>query len=380
MRGRLALGDGFFEALNTRVGYSDYTHTEFEGEEVGTVFDVKGMEARAVLEQANRNGWRGSLGVQYYYRDFDANGAEAYVPKNRTDQFAAEFAVFGLQEVPLGPVQLELAGRYESTSVESRTVGAARSFDTFSGAIGLAHETEKGLRFGVTGHRAERAPSAEELLSNGPHIATQAFEVGNVNLTTERAWGIEAFVRGRIGLAEVNVAVFRNWFDNFIYLDETGAEEDDLPVFEYLQRDVDYSGIEGEVSVPIVDSGPFRLIADLRGDYIRATLDNGSPLPRIPPLRLLGALEAQTERFDVRGEVEWFDDQDRVAAFETQTDGFTLVNASIAWKPLRGDRNVTVLLQGNNLLDATGRRHASFTKDFVPLPGRNVRLSVRTSF
>ena len=51
---RLALGDGLFSALNTRVGYSDYTHTEFEGAEVGTVFDTKGIEARAVLEQACR--------------------------------------------------------------------------------------------------------------------------------------------------------------------------------------------------------------------------------------------------------------------------------------------------------------------------------------
>ncbi|MFN4113312.1 MAG: TonB-dependent receptor [Sphingomonadaceae bacterium] len=376
LRGRLALGGGFFEALNTRVGFSDYTHTEFEGDEIGTVFDVKSMEARAVLEQANRNGWRGALGVQYYYRDFDAFGAEAYVPKNRTDQFA----VFGLQEVPLGPVQLELAARYESTNVKSQVIGAARSFDTFSGAAGLAYETEQGLRFGITGHRAERAPSAEELYSNGPHIATQAFEVGNPNLTTERAWGVEAFLRGRIGLASVNIAVYRNWFDNFIYLSETGLEEDELPVFEYLQGDVDYMGVEGQVSVPIIDSGPFRLIADIRGDYIRAELSDGTPLPRIPPLRLLGALEAQTERFDVRGEVEWFDEQTRVSPFETPTEGYTQVNASIAWKPFRGDKNVTVLLQGNNLFDVTARRHASFTKDFVPLAGRNVRLSVRTSF
>ncbi|MFN4021201.1 MAG: TonB-dependent receptor, partial [Erythrobacter sp.] len=143
LRGRLALGDGLFEALTARVGFSDYTHTEFEGAEVGTVFDVKGMEARAVLEQANRNGWRGSLGVQYYYRDFDANGAEAYLPKNRTDQFA----VFGLQEIPLGAVQLELAARYEGTKIKSQPIGANLSFDTFSGAVGLAHETGQGLRF-----------------------------------------------------------------------------------------------------------------------------------------------------------------------------------------------------------------------------------------
>ena len=72
--------------------------------------------------------------------------------------------------------------------------------------------------------------------------------------------------------------------------------------------------------------------------------------------------------------------QDRVADFETPTDGFAQVNLSLAWKPLRGTDNVTVLLQADNLFDAEGRRHASFTKDFVPLAGRNLKLSLRGSF
>lgn len=376
MRGKLALGDGFFSALNTRVGFSDYTHTEFEGGEVGTVFDVKGLEARAVLEQNNRNGWGGSTGLQYYFRDFDAFGAEAYVPKNRTDQIA----LFSMQEIDFDPVQLELAGRYETTEVESQVAGFRRSFDTFSGALGLVYETQGGLRFGVTGSRAERAPSAEELLSNGPHIATQAFEIGDRDLSVEGAWGLEAFARGSIGAGTVSVAVFQNWFDDYIYLTETGLEQDELPVFQYLQGDARYFGVEGQISYPVYESDGFTLLADLRGDYIRAELDDGTPLPRIPPMRLLGALEAQTGPFDVRGEVEWFAEQDRLAPFETATDGFTHVNASVAWKPIRGNDNVTLLLQADNIFDAEGRRHASFTKDFLPLAGRNFKLSVRTSF
>lgn len=375
-RGSLDLGSGFFSALNTRVGFSDYTHTEFEGDEVGTVFEVKGLEARAVLEQANRDGWRGSIGTQYYFRDFDAFGAEAYVPKNRTDQIA----LFALQEVPFGPVQLELAGRYEKTDVGSSDLGVDRSFDAFSGAVGLAYETFGGLRFGVNGSRVERAPSAEELFSNGPHIATQAFEVGNPDFATESAWGVEAYVRGRLGPATVNLAVFRNWFDDYIYLIDTGEEEDELPVFQYLQNQADYFGVEGEISLPLVQGDGFGLTADLRGDYIKAEVDDGTPLPRIPPLSLLGALEAEMGRFDARAEVQWFDEQDEVAPFETTTDSFTHVNASLAWRPLQGADNVTVLLQANNIFDVTGRRHASFTKDFVPLAGRNFKLSVRTSF
>ncbi len=376
MRGRLALGDGFFSALNTRVGFSDYRHTEFEGDEVGTVFDVKGIEARAVIEQNERGGWGGSTGVQYYFRDFDAFGAEAYVPKNRTDQSA----VFSLQEIEFDPFQLELAGRYESTQVESQSVGFRRSFDAFSGAVGMVYETGGGLRLGINGSRAERAPSAEELLSDGPHIATQAFEIGDPDLQVEGAWGIEAFARGAIGKGTVSLAVYRNWFEDYIFLAETGLEEDGLPVFQYLQGDATYSGVEGQLTYPLYRENGFSLLADLRGDYIRAELDDGTPLPRIPPLRLLGALEASTGAFDARGEVEWFASQDRPAPFETATDSFTHVNASLAWRPLRGEDNVTIMLQADNIFDVTGRRHASFTKDFVPLAGRNFKLSARFSF
>ena len=375
LRGSLDMGDGLFSELRTRAGFSDYTHTEFEGDEVGTVFDVSGVEARAELVQNARGTWKGTIGAQYYFRDFRAQGAEAYVPDNDTDQFA----VFALQEVGLGPFQLEGAGRYETTNVRSQIVGVDRNFGAVSGALSLAYETEDGLRFGITGSRAERAPSAEELFSNGPHIATQAFEIGDTQLTTEKAWGAEAFVRGRIGPASVNIAVFQNWFDDYVYLSGTGAEEDDLPVFQYLQSDARYFGVEGEVSYPIIDSGPFSLIADLRGDYIRAELSDGTPLPRIPPLSLLGALEAQTERFDIRAEVQWYDKQDRLAPFETATDSFALANASIAWRPFGEQNRITVLLQADNIFDTDGRRHASFTKDFVPLTGRNFKLSVRAS-
>lgn len=376
LRGQLDLGSGFFEQLITRAGFSDYTHTEFEGDEVGTVFDVKGLEARAVLVQNAKPAWRGQSGIQFYHRDFSAQGAEAYVPPNLTDQFA----VFTLQEFGSGPLHLELAGRYETTDVESTTDRVTRAFDTVSGAVSVAYETENGLRFGVTGSRAERAPSAEELFANGPHIATQAFETGNPLLDTEKSLGIEAFLRGNLGPATVNIAVFNSWFSDYIYLSETGAEEDDLPVFQYLQDDVDYFGVEAQVTVPLIDTGPFTLLADLRGDYIRAKLDGGSRLPRIPPMSLLGALEAQTDHFDARGEVQWFDKQTNIAPFETATGSYTLVNASLSWRPFDGNDNVTLMLQADNIFDVSGRRHTSFTKEFVPIVGRNFKVSLRTSF
>ena len=375
-KGDIFLGDGAFERLKLRVGFSDYTHTEFEGAEIGTTFDSTSVEARAELVQNAEGMLRGSTGLQYTHRDFFAVGAEAYVPPNLTDQVA----VFTLQEFGTGPFQIEAAARAEFTNVEAQTLGIARDYDTFSGALGAVYEGFEGIRIGLNGSRAERAPSAEELFSNGPHIATQAFEIGNPDLATERAWGLEAYARGNIGAGTFNFTVFRQWFDNYIFLEETGAEEDDLPVFRYLQQDADFFGIEADLSYPVIDGDKFRLLTDLRASYIEAELGDGTAVPRIPPLSLLGALEAQTDAFDVRGEVQWFDGQDRVTTFETPTDSFTLVNALVAWRPLADNRNVTVQLAADNIFDVNGRRHASFTKDFVPLMGRNFRASVRLSF
>lgn len=375
-KGDIYLGEGTFERLKLRVGFSDYTHTEFEGDEVGTVFDSTSVEARAELVQNAEGMLRGSTGLQYTHRDFFAEGAEAYVPPNLTDQVA----IFTLQELGTGPFQLEAAARAEFTKVKAQTLGIENDYDTFSGALGVVYEGIEGVRLGLNGSRAERAPSAEELFSDGPHIATQAFEIGDPDLRTERAWGVEAYARGTIGEGTFNFTIFKQWFDNYIFLEETGAEEDDLPVFQYLQQDADFFGIEADFSYPVVDTGAFRLLTDLRASHIEAELGDGTAVPRIPPLSLLGALEAQTDAFDVRGEVQWFDKQDRVTAFETPTDSFTLVNALVAWRPLAENRNVTVQLAADNIFDVNGRRHASFTKDFVPLIGRNFRASVRLSF
>ena len=374
-RMRFDLGDGFFSQVRGRAGFSDYRHTEFEGDEVGTTFDVTGFEGRLELVQRERDGWGGSVGAQYYRRDFEAVGAEAYVAPNDTDQFA----LFALQEIDLGRVGIEAAARYERTDVSSDPLGIDRGFDSFSGALGISNDPDAPFRFGVNFSRVERAPSAEELFSDGPHIATQQFEVGDTGLTSESAVGIEGYLAGTLGEVELEAAIYNQWFDDFIYLSGTGEEEDELPVFASRQGDADWFGIEGRARLPLVIGSGFDVTAELGGDYIRARLADGSPVPRIPPLSVYGALEANRGAVGARVAVRHTAEPDDLAEFETPTDAFTMVDASLSWRPLRGANNLTVLLQADNLFDVEGRRHASFTKDFVPLAGRNVKLSVRLS-
>lgn len=377
LRGELNVDSGFLDNIRIRLGYSDYTHTEFEGAEVGTLFLVSGLEGRLEFVQRAQGSWRGVIGGQLYVRDFNAIGAEAFVPKNSTEQAG----LFTLQEFDLGAAHVEVAARYEHTSVSASAVGLDRSFDAFSGAIGANFEIAPSLKIGGNVSRAERAPSAEELFSNGPHIATQAFEVGNPNFDTETSLGLEAYLRGELGAVNFALTGYASWFSNFIYDADIGLEEDGLPIFQFFQRDATYVGFEAEVSATVAEVGAFRINADFVGDYVRATIsDGGGPLPRIPPLRLLGGLEAQSDSFDARAEVEWVAKQDRIASFETPTDSFTLVNASIAWRPWGRGNGSSLFASANNIFDVNVRRHASFTKDFVPLSGRDFRVGARFSF
>ena len=376
IRGHVKLGGGFLDELRVRLGAAGYEHTEFEGDEVGTVFRTEGLEGRLELVQVDRGGWRGASGVQFFSRDFEAIGAEAFVPPNETSQLG----VFTLQEISAGGVEFEGAVRYEHSRIRSSLLGVERSFDAFSGAVGAAWAPTRHIRIGLNLSRAERAPAAEELLSNGPHIATQAFEIGDPTLSKEKSWGLEAYARAQLGPVRFRASMFANWFDDYIFQAATGAEEDELPVFQYFQRDARYAGFEAEASADLFRAGGFTIRGDIVADYVRATVDGGGPVPRIPPMRLLGGLEADSDELTGRVEAEWVDDQDRAAALETPTDGHTMVNASLAWRPWGKRRETVLILSANNSFDVDARRHASFTKDFVPLAGRDIRLSARVSF
>lgn len=391
MRGEVNVGGGFLDKIRVRAGYADYEHTEFEGADIGTVFNSEAFEGRLELVQANRGGWRGVIGFQGLTRNFAAVGEEAFVPPNTTDQYG----LFALQEINLGKVGLEFAGRYEHTDVRSNAVRVGldedaprvrvdRNFDAFSGAVGLSYAVAPEVKIGINGSRAVRAPSGEELFSNGPHVATQAYEIGNPDFALEKSWGVELYARGRAGPVRFQISGYANWFDNYIYETDTGtrfeSDEFDLPIFQYLQADARYYGIEGEISATLLRHGAFSLAGNLVADYVNAELGDGTPVPRIPPFRVLAGLDASQGQFGGRVEVEHVTRQSQIAAFETETPAFTLVNASLTWHPFGEKRETALILSANNLFDVEARRHASFTKDFVPLAGRDIRVAARVSF
>jgi iron complex outermembrane receptor protein len=383
VRADVETGSGFLERIRFRAGIADYRHFELEETgEIGTTFLNDSHEARLELVQATRGPWRGAFGAQYFRRELEIIGEEKFLPPSS----AAQYGLFVLQALDFGTVKAEAGLRYEHSRLAAEAdadlgnPALRRRFDAFSGSLGASVGLGGTIRFGLNLSHAQRAPSAEELFANGPHAGTQAFEIGNPDFRKEKNSGVEATIGAHGNGYSFSASIYRSWFDDYIFERQTGAIEDDLPVFQYSQADARYDGFEAEASVRIGHIGSLAVNLDGLADYVRARIDAVGPVPRIPPLRLLGGIEAESHRVTARAEIEHVADQDRVSAFETRTEGYNMVNLSASFKPLKEPESLELILSANNLFDVDARRHASFLKDFAPLPGRDIRLSARLRF
>lgn len=392
LRGEVETGGGFLDRIRIRAGHASYRHFELQPSgEIGTAFYSKGTEGRLELLQVDRGGWQGASGVQYFNRSFNIEGVEAFLPRNETNQTG----IFTLQQYNSGSFRAAAGARYERSDQTAKTVGGdprffggKRNYGAFSGSLGAGYSVTDAIRIGLNGSYTERAPSAEELFANGPHAGTQAYELGNPDFRLERSYGIEATLHAHGERISFDGSAYYNRFKNYVseqQVDQSVCEaaaapssrEVDLPCFQYQQAGASYWGFEGDLSAKLFEVRGTRINADLLGDYVRATIIDRSPVPRIPPLRLLGGLEAQGDKFTARAEVERVFKQYRIADFETATPGYTLVNASVSLKPFANNSRTSLLVSANNIFDVVARRHASFLKDFAPLGGRDIRVSLR---
>jgi iron complex outermembrane receptor protein len=365
-----------FSKLEINAGHTDYQHVEFEGDTPGTTFTNKTNEGRLVLTHEPLAGWLGAFGMQYFHRDFAAVGEETFVPPTSTRGLGA----FLTEQRQWGPLQLELGARLDHQDSTPQN-GARRSFRPKSFSAGLGWQLADAWRLTLNLDRAQRAPAEEELFANGPHEASATYEIGDPGLGVETANQAELGLHYGSALVDARIAVYDNDYSDFIYLADTGRVDDDLPVRIWSQHDARFRGAEAEATIHLAKGPGGHWALRVYGDAVRATLDGGGNLPRIPQARLgselswnLGNLRASV------GGVRYFA-QRRTAEFETPTDGFTLVNAHVGWTFHNGEQSQwEAFVDGTNLTGQTARLATSLFKDESPLPGRNVSVGVRAWF
>lgn len=385
-RGEYRFDSGPFSALRGSYGHADYTHTEFEAVgEPGTIFNSDGWEGRADLIQRERNGWNGAVGVQALSRNFEAIGEEAFVPSVKID----ELGLYTVQRLDLGNHGFEGGLRYDRRELSGTPIGGAsevtREFDNWSASAAAFIRPTAGLFLGLSLAHNERAPSEVELFADGVHIATAAYETGDLTLNSEKVTTLEGTAHYDRGRFTGDLHVYHSWYNGFIDERPTGnqfyfEEEDEFfPIYRFVQTDAKFYGFELEGAYALWQDGDRKLSLEGAADYVHAQTDFG-PAARIPPYSVTGRLAWTSTRFDASAEVRHVGEQDRVAnEFELPTDDYTLVNASVAVRPF-AQQNVTLFAEARNLTDEEAREHVSFLKDIAPLPGRNLRVGVAYRF
>ena len=428
MLGEYNFDQSFLSKVATKFSYNDYQHQEIEDGAVGTTFTNKSTEARIDLFHQESAGWKGAWTFHYKSSDFEAIGEEAFSPPSKSDMVALAW----LEEKHFGPVLLQLGARIEQVTInaDDSEIGfeddhdeheedahgedeiisfEQQSFTPISASVGLVWDYQAGYNLGLSVAFSQRAPSASELFSFGPHIGTNTFEVGamfelhqegeevHIELA-EEAPSVETSVNLDFTLRKFEgdfgyvFSAFYNQIDNYYYQQNTGlhheeehehseeeVEEEGLPILIFQQNDVAMYGAEVEVIYQV--STGFK--ASVFSDYIRARLVNvegNDNLPRIPPLRFGGALNYQANTFDSQLSVTHYFDQNDVAELESSTTGYTMIDANVNYYINDIGDDLIVYLKGENLTNEHARVHSSFLKDVAPLPGRNISVGIRGSF
>ena len=396
IRAEYIISNHFFKILEPEFSFSYYNHQEIEANgSIGTEYDQLFFTADL---KARHHPWSvfnsGVLGASFSWQDYSVFGARTPASTQLNSAF------FAIQEADFGPLHLELGSRVDfsaSTPREERAspvIGQirARTHAGVSSSVSAIYNFSGNWYTGTTLLHSFRAPSLEELYSEGPHLAAYSFEIGNPELGHERGFAKEIFLRFKGARTYIQLTGFRNYFWNFIFAEDTGRPNfrlPDLNDFQFRESEAVFIGAELAANVNL-----FRgFNAGVNTFYTRAertlneneqilnqTSDTTRPLPRIPPFMGTGFVQYRFGDVSLRGQMRFAGAQNRIDEFETRTEGYTLFDLSIQYLIQQRGILHTFSLNAENLTNETYRNHLSRVKHIFPEPGRNVSLLYRVYF
>lgn len=365
-----------FDQASARFGYGDYDQVELEGSEVGTIFMNNEWEGRFDLTQTERRGWTGTSGLHLRRRSFEAVGLEAFVPPNTTFQWG----LYSYQSYESGPWHLDAGIRFDRQEARANTIDVSRNFTGVSASLGASYELGDGYLLGLSAFRAERAPNADELFSDGPHLATFIFEKGDPSLGEETIKGLDATFKKAGDQTSFALNAFYYSYKDYIFERLTGAFEDELPVAQFSSTNARFYGMELEAEHTLWEQGEYAIGINTVFDFVKAKdTVNNIPLPRIPPLSVTLGSTFESHWVDVDISANYTIKQKSTAPFELTTGDYVDLATAVTVHPFE-KHDITFIIQGDNLLNENIRHHTSFLKDLVPAPGRTFRFTVRAGF
>jgi iron complex outermembrane recepter protein len=379
------------EKLRAHASITDYEHDELEENEVISNFKSKGYDGRLELVHVPVAGWEGVIGTQIsqqkinlaasehdHHEDGDEDDEEHHVhgsgvvmPDTKTDKFS----LFALEHKQLGDVHVELGARVDHQKVKVDSDQKDYSGTGVSASAAANWEFAPNYKLSVVGSHQQRLPLAQELYADGLHFATNTYELGNPDLDKETSNNLELGLHYEGDKLDYHVHVYHNWFDDYIY-GETVAQKGNLRGVQYTQDKARFYGTEAQAGYQINDMYKLSVF----GDYVRGKIE-GENAPRVPAGRLGTKVEADfADGWSGLAEYYHVFNQDKIASYEDETQGYNMVNVGLSYANSLADNNAyRVYFKANNLLDDQVYSHTSFLSN-IPQVGRNFTVGVQYDF
>ena len=381
-----------FETLNIDQSFIFYSHSEYESSSSAPAVR---LSQNILSLKSNLVGKTKELGSSFDFRYFSAGGF--YWTPNTTE---IKMSLFGLQENELLGFATQLSFRAEQSfiSPEVKTkfsnlevedvVNKQFSFISFAGT---AVKEWQNWQWSNTIMRTGKTRDIESLYSDGPHLGSYSYEIGNPYLELERTLGFESSLQ----YAKNRFSLLMNGYYNqspsyHQYIKKGDGYKPGADWIEWGSGAAGWlyiyemKGVESEINGGEIQASYLGKIIDINADFsfVRG-LDktNNTNLSFMPADKFQLTLSTKESR-DLTASIRFTEgfEQSRLGEFETTTPGYSLIDIYGSYSFGSSNGNHRLIFNVNNILDEEYYNHLSKIKTIMPEFGRRISLQYRYLF
>lgn len=334
----------------------------------------------------------GKIGVSGMRQGNVQKGTILLIPNFR----AYSGGIYALETWAHGPWTINAGGRFDVREMTVyRAINAAivenrHRYDNLTGVIGVIYQLAPAWSVGANAGTAWRPPGINEMYSNGVHHGTAQFEIGDINLKSERSFNLDLTLKHQSEHSRAEVSAYRNRMRDFIFLfpepEPTLTIRGAFPTFRYRQADAVIYGLDGTVQHHVTHF--FELGASAA--FVRGqNRDTGEPLFAMPADRfrlfthwtLPMPKGIEDAHVDITG--TFVRRQNRAPAnadYARPPAPYALLDLSFGGVFAVAGQSVTLDFSIHNVLDAAYRDYLSRYRYFSDDPGRSFVLRAQIPF
>ena len=351
---------------------NDKDHDDHDGEGAHLAAELKNtiIDLKYLISSSEKTEF--VFGSSLQFQDNINYGEEELLP----DASKNDFGLFGLAHFHGKVWDLMIGLRTDYRRIQKSQFD--ETYNSLTTSLGLKTYLGNSGILRLNFSSGYRAPNLSELFADGVHHVTSRYYVGNQNLNEEKSSQIDFSISTFGSNSEFGFDLFANSLKDYIYLNPTGEEMDEFPVYNYVQDDANIFG--GELYYNRQSSIDW-LSYETSVEFLRGEKSNSDVLPFIAPLSLKQSFNLEFNNSSFELEAVLKGKKENVAQFETKTDSYFLLNLSGTYDVEFLSNDLKIGWSINNLTDNLYFDHMSRLKTIgIHEMGRNISLGINYQF